>query len=60
MESQVQLTVTIAYGDDPKVMHQETLQYNFEMLSDSTWLQSFVKHMENDDDNTEPKSRIIT
>jgi hypothetical protein len=55
----VQLTVAIAYNDDPKAIHQETIQYSFE-LSDPDWMKSFIAFLneENKDDNI--KSSIIT
>jgi len=56
----VQLTVAIAYNDDPKAIHQETIQYSFEM-TDPDWMKSFVAYLNKEDkDESEPKPRIIT
>lgn len=54
----VQLTVAIAYNDNPQVVHQETIQYSFE-LTDPDWMKSFIAFLneENKDDNI--KSSII-
>jgi hypothetical protein len=59
IKDMVQLTVAIAYNDDPKAIHQETIQYSFE-LSDPDWMKSFIAFLneENKDDNI--KSTIIT
>jgi hypothetical protein len=59
IKDMVQLTVAIAYNDDPKAIHQETIQYSFE-LSDPDWMKSFIAFLneENKDDNI--KSSIIT
>jgi hypothetical protein len=59
IKDMVQLTVAIAYNDKPQVVHQETIQYSFE-LTDPDWMKSFIAFLneENKDDNI--KSSIIT
>jgi len=59
MADMVQLTVAIAYTNDPKTIHQETLQYSFPMIDDGDWMKSFVAYL-NEEDNEESKPSIIT
>ena len=52
--STAQLTLNIAHPSD-KGLHQETLQYSFEIQEDGNWIQSFMdyinKEEKEDDDN---------
>jgi len=64
--STAQLTLNIAHPSD-KGLHQETLQYSFEIQEDGNWLQSFMDYInkeekEDDRDSTMGKSKpeIIT
>ncbi len=54
----VQLTVAIAYNDDPKAIHQETIQYSFEM-TDPDWMKSFVAYLNKEDKDESKESAII-
>jgi len=56
----VQLTVAIAYNDNAKAIHQETIQYSFE-LTDPDWMKSFIAFL-NEEEKDEPTDRptIIT
>jgi len=54
-----QLTVAIAYNDNSKAVHQETIQYSFP-LTDPDWMKSFVAYLNEEDKDAEPKSAIIT
>ena len=52
--STAQLTLNIAHPSN-KGLHQETLQYSFEIQEDGNWIQSFMdyinKEEKEDDDN---------
>jgi hypothetical protein len=54
-----QLTVAIAYNDNSKAVHQETIQYSFP-LTDPDWMKSFVAYLNEEDKDAEPKPAIIT
>jgi len=55
----VQLTVAIAYNDNAKAIHQETIQYSFE-LTDPDWMKSFIAFLnEEDKDDSSTKPAII-
>ena len=54
----VQLTVAIAYNDDPKAIHQETVQYSFE-LTDPDRMKSFIAFLNEEEKDADTKSKII-
>lgn len=54
----VQLTVAIAYHDDPKAIHQETIQYSFEM-TDPDWMKSFIAYLNEEGTNATKSSLIL-
>ena len=58
--STAQLTLNIAHPSN-KGLHQETLQYSFEIQEDGNWIQSFMdyinKEEKEDDDNAREKSK---
>ena len=65
--STAQLTLNIAHPSN-KGLHQETLQYSFEIQEDGNWIQSFMDYInkeekENDDNarkNSKSTPEIIT
>ena len=65
--STAQLTLNIAHPSD-KGLHQETLQWEFQIQEDGNWMQSFMdyvnKEEEKDDDNVrkgnKPQPKIVT
>jgi len=63
--STAQLTLNIAHPSN-KGLHQETLQYSFEIQEDGNWIQSFMDYLreekEDDKDSGVGKSKpeIIT
>jgi len=63
--STAQLTLNIAHPSN-KGLHQETLQYSFEIQEDGNWIQSFMDYLreekEDDKDSGMGKSKpeIIT
>ena len=54
----VQLTVAIAYNDNAKAIHQETIQYSFE-LTDPDWMKSFIAFLIEEEKDADTKSDII-
>jgi len=57
--STAQLTLNIAHPSD-KGLHQETLQYSFEIQEDGNWIQSFMDYLreeKKDDDNARGSSK---
>ena len=54
----VQLTVAIAYNDNAKAIHQETIQYSFE-LTDPDWMKSFIAFLNEEEKDADTKSKII-
>jgi len=58
--STAQLTLNIAHPSD-KGLHQETLQWEFQIQEDGNWMQSFMdyvnKEEEKDDDNVRNKNK---
>ena len=58
--STAQLILNIAHPSD-KGLHQETLQYSFEIQEDGNWIQSFLdyvnKEEKEDDDNARESSK---
>ena len=59
--STAQLTLNIAHPSD-KGLHQETLQYSFEIQEDGNWIQSFMDYLreeKEDDDNARESSKSI-
>jgi len=54
----VQLTVAIAYNDNAKAIHQETIQYSFE-LTDPDWMKSFIAFLNEEEKDADTKSDII-
>ena len=58
--STAQLTLNIAHPSD-KGLHQETLQWEFQIQEDGNWMQSFMdyvnKEEEKDDDNARNKNK---
>ena len=59
--SKAQLTVNIAHPDS-KGIHQETLQWEFDVREDGNWLQSFMDYVnqEEEKDHEEIKPKIVT
>ena len=59
--SKAQLTVNIAHPDS-KGIHQETLQWEFDVREDGNWLQSFMDYVnqEENKDDEEAKPKIVT
>ena len=54
----VQLTVAIAYNDNAKAIHQETIQYSFE-LTDPDWMKSFIAFLNEEEKDESTKPTII-
>jgi|UPI0002F382FF hypothetical protein len=58
--STAQLTLNIAHPSD-KGLHQETLQWEFQIQEDGNWMQSFMdyvnKEEEKDDNNARNKNK---
>jgi len=58
--STAQLTLNIAHPSD-KGLHQETLQWEFQIQEDGNWMQSFMdyvnKEEEKDDDNARESNK---
>ncbi len=59
--STAQLTLNIAHPSD-KGLHQETLQWEFQIQEDSNWVQSFMDYVnkEEEKDDTKSKPKIVT
>ena len=65
--STAQLTLNIAHPSD-KGLHQETLQWEFQIQEDGNWMQSFMDYVnqeeKKDDDNAresnKPQPKIVT
>jgi hypothetical protein len=60
--STAQLTLNIAHPSD-KGLHQETLQWEFQIQEDGNWMQSFMDYVnkeEEEDDKTKSKPKIVT
>jgi hypothetical protein len=57
--SKAQITLNIAH-DNPKGIHQESFQWEFEIREDGNWIQSFMDYV-NDKENKDepPKPEII-
>ena len=54
----VQLTVAIAYNDNAKAIHQETIQYSFE-LTDPDWMKSFIAFLNEEEKDADTKPAIV-
>jgi len=53
--STAKLTLNIAHPDS-KGLHQETMQWEFEIKEDGNWIQSFMEYMKEDkDEPTKPE-----
>jgi hypothetical protein len=59
--STAQLTLNIAHPSD-KGLHQETLQWEFQIQEDGNWMQSFMDYVnkEEEKDDTKSKPKIVT
>ena len=57
MKSTAKLTLNIAHPDS-KGLHQETMQWEFEITEDGNWIQSFMDYMKEEEDKP-PKPKII-
>ena len=55
--SEAKLTLNIAHPDS-KGLHQETMQWEFEIREDGNWLKSFMDYIK-EDKKDEHKPKII-
>lgn len=55
--STAKLTLNIAHPDS-KGLHQETMQWEFEIREDGNWIKSFMDYIKEDKDEP-PKPEII-
>ena len=57
--STAKLTLNIAHPDS-KGLHQETMQWEFEIREDGNWIKSFMDYVNNKENKDEPpKPEII-
>jgi len=58
--AQAQLTLNIAHPSD-KGVHQETLQWEFQIQEDGNWIESFMDYVNKEEkDDTKSKPKIVT
>ena len=58
--STAQLTLNIAHPSD-KGVHQETLQWEFQIQEDGNWIESFMDYVNKEEkDDTKSKPKIVT